>query len=202
MSDSLRVARTAYEALIARSAGGSLAATLIGGARVSARAVQASLRPGEVLLEYFVTAERLIVFVVTPSLLTTVSTGMRADSLAARVRFARALLGSRNQSGNAIAALRTLYGVLISPVAATGALGDARTLLIVPHSVLAYLPFAALMNPATERYLAESDREGTGYHTQRKAREQPDRWRSRLTAEQVDTVVAQLGEFPFGLVPS
>lgn len=55
---------------------------------------------------------------------------------------------------------------------------------------------------ATERYLAESDREGSGYHTQRKAREQPDRWRSRLNHEQVDTVLAKLAEFPFDLVSS
>lgn len=55
---------------------------------------------------------------------------------------------------------------------------------------------------ATERYLAESDREGTGYHTQRKAQEQPDRWRTRLHAEQVDTITATLAEFPFDLITS
>ena len=56
--------------------------------------------------------------------------------------------------------------------------------------------------PATEEFLTESDREGSGYHTQRKAEEQPDRWRKRLTGEQVDTILATLARFPAPLIPS
>ena len=53
---------------------------------------------------------------------------------------------------------------------------------------------------ATQRYLDESDRDGSGYLTQRKAREQPDRWQSRLDSEQVDTITSTLAEFPFDLM--
>lgn len=53
---------------------------------------------------------------------------------------------------------------------------------------------------ATQRYLDESDRDGSGYHTQRKAREQPDRWRSRLDSGQVDTITSTLAKFPFDLM--
>ncbi|MEP6625568.1 MAG: hypothetical protein ABJC79_14070 [Acidimicrobiia bacterium] len=54
----------------------------------------------------------------------------------------------------------------------------------------------------TEQYLAESDREGSGYHTQRKAEEQPERWRTRLTPEHVETILATLARFPAPLIPS
>ncbi len=56
--------------------------------------------------------------------------------------------------------------------------------------------------PRTEQYLVESDRDGSGYHTQRKAEEQPERWRTRLTAEQVETILATLARFPAPLIPS
>jgi CHAT domain-containing protein len=156
LSDSLRAARTEYETLIARSQGNALSTRIIGGSRVAGHELQASLRPGEVLVEYFVTPERLIVFVVTPSALMTTSTALRADSLTSRVSFARELLGSRDQSQGATAVLRALYEMLFAPVVSTGALGAARTLIIVPHRVLTYLPFGALVNPATGKYVAET----------------------------------------------
>ena len=55
---------------------------------------------------------------------------------------------------------------------------------------------------ATEQYLVESDREGSGYLTHRKAEDQPDRWRARLTSEQVDACLAELARFPGDLVES
>lgn len=54
----------------------------------------------------------------------------------------------------------------------------------------------------TERYLVESDREGSGYRTQRRAADQPERWRTRLDAGQVELVLATLARFPYELVPS
>ena len=55
---------------------------------------------------------------------------------------------------------------------------------------------------ATAQYLAESDREGSGYHTQRRAQDQPERWKSRLDTEQVDTISATLADFPYDLIPT
>ena len=54
----------------------------------------------------------------------------------------------------------------------------------------------------TEQYLTESDREGSGYHTQRRAEEQPERWRTRLSPEHVETILATLARFPAPLIPS
>jgi hypothetical protein len=51
-----------------------------------------------------------------------------------------------------------------------------------------------------ERFLTESDREGTPYRTQRRAEEQPDRWRDRLDADQVTLIRETLARFP-QLVP-
>lgn len=51
-----------------------------------------------------------------------------------------------------------------------------------------------------ERFLTESDREGTPYRTQRRTEEQPDRWRDRLDADQVTIIRETLARFP-QLVP-
>jgi hypothetical protein len=50
--------------------------------------------------------------------------------------------------------------------------------------------------------LAESDRAGSGYKTNRRAADQPDRWKERLDAEQVATIRATLERFPEALTPS
>jgi hypothetical protein len=52
-----------------------------------------------------------------------------------------------------------------------------------------------------ERFLEESDRDGTPYRTLRRTEEQPDRWRERLDADQVATIRATLARFPYPLVP-
>ena len=54
---------------------------------------------------------------------------------------------------------------------------------------------------AAEQFLAESDRDGTPYRTQRRTEDQPDRWRERLDAEQVATIRDTLARFPRVLVP-
>lgn len=60
---------------------------------------------------------------------------------------------------------------------------------------------------AAERFVAESDAEEPGagestpYRTRRRAADQPDRWRSRLDAAQVDTIRAVLDRFPHRLLP-
>jgi hypothetical protein len=49
---------------------------------------------------------------------------------------------------------------------------------------------------AADRFVRESDREGAGFATTRVAREQADRWRDRLSAEDVDAIRAVLHAFP------
>lgn len=55
-------------------------------------------------------------------------------------------------------------------------------------------------NDAATAFLTESDREGTGYQTNRRATDQPDRWRDRLDDDQVATIRATLERFPASLM--
>jgi hypothetical protein len=48
----------------------------------------------------------------------------------------------------------------------------------------------------TEAFLKESNRPGTGYSTLRVAAEQPDRWRQRLTTDQIERIWSVLSRFP------
>lgn len=46
------------------------------------------------------------------------------------------------------------------------------------------------------RFVAESDREGSGYRTERRTAQQPERWRERLKPSTVDRILAVLERFP------
>ncbi len=156
LSDSLVLFRREYEALVARSeTGGSSVAALLAGGRGGARAVQQRLMPNEALLEYLVTSDEVLIFVITPSGLSLHRTAESASSLAARVELARELLGEGRRNGGSRAVLRTLHELLLSPVEKSGALQHVTRLVIVPHGVLTYLPFAALVNPGTGKFVAQ-----------------------------------------------
>ena len=156
MSDSLARFRGEYEALLARSdSRGSAAAALLSGTHDGARAVQRSLAPNEALLEYLVTPNEVLIFVVTSSGVSLRRTAETASNLTARVQLARDLLGTGNGKARPDAVLRALYGVLLAPVQGSGALDHVTRLVVVPHGVLTYLPFAALINPRTGRFVAQ-----------------------------------------------
>jgi CHAT domain-containing protein len=113
------------------------------------------LTPDEVLVEYLVAPERLVVLVVTRGGVRAVVRPLTAERLAARIRVARDLLGSPHSSPDDVTpVLGALFEDLIAPVA-DSLLGVTR-LLVVPHGVLTYVPFAALRDPVSGRYLVES----------------------------------------------
>jgi len=147
-------ARAEYEALLVGAAERDPRAAMLGVGAVSAAQVRRWLRPGEVLLEYFVAPERLTVFVVTPERVQAASTAIGADELGARVRLARELLG-RPGGSEAPGVLERLFDVLVAPVMGAGLASGARTLIVVPHAMLTYLPFAALRDARRGRYLIE-----------------------------------------------
>jgi CHAT domain-containing protein len=156
LSDKLAEAREQYETLVIRTEqlGGSPA--LLGGGKVVAAQIRNALRPGEALLEYLITPDRLIVFVVTPSGVQAVEAGVHAEDLLTRVRVTLGLLGTPASSAAATdGVLGELHGVLLSSAIRSAIPAGTRRLIIVPHSILSYLPFAALRDPATMRYLVE-----------------------------------------------
>lgn len=149
--------REAYEVTSVRAAElqGPRAA-LLGVARASARKVQRALHPGQVILEYLVTRDRLLVFVVSPDTIEIVEVAATELSLTNRVRLARDLLGDRTADPAILSpVLEGLHELLIRPAAESGRLQAARHLIVVPHGVLSYLPFAALKDVASGRYLVE-----------------------------------------------
>ena len=150
----LRRTRGEYEATYARMRERDGAA-LLAAAPADVGSIRESLVAGEVLLEYLATPDRLVIFAVTRDGVRALERPLDVERLGARVRLARELLGSaRSRASSADPVLEALYEELIAPVA--GSLGEASRLLVVPHGVLAYLPFAALRDPATGRYLVET----------------------------------------------
>jgi CHAT domain-containing protein len=153
----LAESRREYETLVRRASVADLRASALSGATLpNAAAIESSLLPGEVMLEYFVTSERLITFVVSSTEIRALERPLTDDALSSRVRLARDLLSRRGLTTAMHApVLHELYQALVDPAAKAGLLRGAHTLMIVPHSVLAYLPFAALLDPESNRYLVE-----------------------------------------------
>ena len=150
-------ARTDYEALLERAAAtDQRGAILLGATRVRADAVRSALAANEVLVEYFVSPDRILAFAVTTDSVRPIQLPVDAELLASRVRLARELLGNRTSApGAANLVLGSLYASLIAPLQRTGALARANRLIVVPHGTLAYLPFAALRNANTGKFLVE-----------------------------------------------
>jgi CHAT domain-containing protein len=117
--------------------------------------VRAVLRIDEALVEYLVLPERTLAFVLTSDTVRVVALAAGAAALHARVRAARDFLRRASGSEGALPALEALHAALIAPLRAAGALRGARHLVVVPHGPLVQLPFAALRDAATGRFLLE-----------------------------------------------
>jgi CHAT domain-containing protein/tetratricopeptide (TPR) repeat protein len=153
----LERARNDYEAMLERaSAGDASGAALLGARSIGSDKVRSVLLPGEVLLEYFVAADRLLTFAVSHDTTRVIVTRVPGTDLATRVRVARELVARRDTSGGRVTtALESMHATLIEPVQRAGLLDQAARLVIVPHGPLAYLPFAALRDPNDGKYLVE-----------------------------------------------
>lgn len=158
LSEQIAESRREYETLMRRtSIADRRTVAMARGDLPNAENVRASLRPGEAMIEYFVADTQLVTFVVTKRSIRALGTPINEGALSSRVRLARELVGTRESTPTARhAALSGLYDLLIAPAKRGGLLDSIRTIAIVPHSVLAYLPFAALVDPQTGRYLIES----------------------------------------------
>ena len=157
LGNQLAAARREYETWLERAAREDAAGSaILGGTRTDAAAVRRSLAPEEALLEYIVTDERLLVFVVTRDSVRSVTIDVGAHELANRVRLARELVARRDGNVNqGTSVLRALYRILLRDALALLPAGRTERLLIVPHQTLAYLPFAALLDEATGEHLVE-----------------------------------------------
>jgi CHAT domain-containing protein/tetratricopeptide (TPR) repeat protein len=145
--------RAEYEDMMKRAARGDpRGASLLGVARTDARAVRGALRPGEALLDYLVTPKKLFVFVVTRDTIVSVERPVKLDDLVNRVLLAEQILSSRNASSDR-EVVRALNELLMQPVENEPAMRGVTAVVIVPHSVLAYMPFAALIGSDGRRLI-------------------------------------------------
>lgn len=113
--------------------------------------VRELLQPGVTMLEYFVTEESVLLWIVEKERAEFVAVPLSRSDLIARVTAMRAAITNVGEKEKFKAASEDLHRLLIAP-----ALSRARgnELLIVPHDALHYLPFQALLSPAG-RYLIE-----------------------------------------------
>jgi len=152
----LETARGEYETLAIGVEQASPRSAVAGAGLPDMAAIRRLLGPDEALLEYLVMDDSLLVFIATPARVTSVAVGITAGRLATRIRLTRELIvQSRHEPETRLVALDSLYEMLIAPAQRAGLLGQAHRLLLVPHGVLTYLPFAALRNPGTGRYLVQ-----------------------------------------------
>jgi CHAT domain-containing protein/Tfp pilus assembly protein PilF len=118
-------------------------------------AVRAALPPGVLLVEFLVTGDDVLLFAMNREAMRTFTVPLGERSLEARVELLRDLVlrpGDPGWSGPAAG----LGEALIAPLREGGLLEAADRLFLVPHGVLHYLPFAALLLGEPERPLVAS----------------------------------------------
>jgi CHAT domain-containing protein/tetratricopeptide (TPR) repeat protein len=155
--DEVARARTKYEAVLVTAAEHSSELDpLLRGGVVDEKQVRENLRRDEALVEYLVVSDRVWLFVVTRDAITWFETPITRENLVSRVRLARDLVGRPYGPGAPTPpVLGALFDALVRPAIQSGALRGVHRLIVVPHDVLTYLPFAALRDEVTGRFLVE-----------------------------------------------
>ena len=110
---------------------------------ISASQVQQLLPADGALLEYVVSSDALIIFVLTRGELQATTVSVRPEELETTVELLRDFLGHR-QGSEWQGPAASLYRTLIEPVEKLPSLQGVRKLWLVPHGVLHYVPFALL----------------------------------------------------------
>jgi len=133
-------------------------AALFSGSVAGVADVQRLLPAGAALIEYLVSEDWTIAFVVSRDGIAALELPIGQQTVRQLVRFLRGTLGPSGADGLWRTPLRRLYNELIAPIESAGHLDATRLLIFAPHAELHYLPFQALLGPALhdERFLIES----------------------------------------------
>ena len=105
------------------------------------------------LIFYSVLARRLLTWVVTSSRGVFIPIDIGAADLEERVGALRAVVADPGRAASFHADAEGLFTLVIQPTLA--ATGEAEHLVFIPDKTLDALPFAALIDPASGRYLVE-----------------------------------------------
>jgi CHAT domain-containing protein/Tfp pilus assembly protein PilF len=123
------------------------------------RAVARLLTADAVLLEYLLTDSASTVLIVTMDTVEALDLGVGRQEIVNLIEFARRGMDrpeSQTPSNLWRAPLRRLYSHLIEPVERAGYLDGRRSLVIVPHAELHFLPFGSLLASEPDgRFLVE-----------------------------------------------
>ena len=115
--------------------------------------VQRDLPPRTQLVEYVVLEDKLLIWVITAEKCDAESVSLSANALQQLTADYLTLLTARGDINRLNKLSGQLYGHLIAPIAKY--LHSEFTLAVVPDGSLQSLPFAALYNAASERYLVQ-----------------------------------------------
>jgi CHAT domain-containing protein len=121
---------------------------------VSATDLRSALGPHHAIVEYWADERELFAWIIRAEGMTFVRTGAMRPAVAEAARqLSGGLRSSDSLTADAAAAGSFLHGALIAPIAS--ALHGVDTVTIVPDEAIAGVPFAALRDGATGRYVLE-----------------------------------------------
>ena len=126
-------------------------ASLMNVESLTVKQVQELLDPGVVVLEYFVTQDGVLVWIVDKDNVASVKVPLPRKKLQAKVASFRESISQLEELGKLNIPSQELYKLLIQPALLHV---KGKELLIIPHDVLHYLPFQALLAPSG-KYLIE-----------------------------------------------
>lgn len=113
--------------------------------------VQALLGPEQTILEYFVMSRQALLWVVEKDSVRVLRIHLGRKKLVSAVRALRKSISRPREGESFERESRRLYSALLQPAMS---LVRGKSLLIIPHDVLHYLPFQALLSPQG-RYLIQ-----------------------------------------------
>ena len=111
----------------------------------SGEEVRQQLKGDTALIEYVLSEKELVVFVITADGLHAKTIPVRSTDIESRVETLRDLM-LRNTTSEWQLPAAALYRELIAPIESEGWLKGKTQLYVIPHSILHYVPFAALLN--------------------------------------------------------
>jgi CHAT domain-containing protein len=127
-------------------------ASLLNVEPLTLKEVQERLDPGVTLVEYFVAAEAVILWIVERDKINWVRVALNRKELQAKVQALREAITELTEREKLDLLSRELFKLLIQPALAHV---RGKAILIIPHDVLHYLPFQALLSPQGKYLLEE-----------------------------------------------